>query len=127
MILTAEKVTEIFMNCLYDNDEDSSNHVKGIGVFVTVGFHPDRLKQAKQDIIKMLDELNEDFRLSVGMGTSFINMAFDKDKKRWTDSVKIAEQLLCLGSAIDKLDFCLPKEYWSIFPGGAPYVVYKDL
>ena len=35
------------------------------------------------------------------------------------------ESLLCLGIGLDLAEWCLPKEMWSLMPGGMPYVVVK--
>jgi len=33
------------------------------------------------------------------------------------------EQLVCLGIAIGRVGYNLPKENWDILPGGVPYIV----
>ena len=33
------------------------------------------------------------------------------------------EDLFCLGIAIGKVQYCLPRETWSLLPGGVPYLM----
>ena len=61
-----------------------------------------------------------------GGGWSFLNMCVDKDGNQWTGFHEIVDKLLMLGIAIGKMSFLLPKQMWSILPGGMPYVVVND-
>lgn len=38
------------------------------------------------------------------------------------------EQLVSLGIGIKKVKYCMPKEMWSILPGGMPYfMILKEV
>ena len=66
MKLTAEKVNEIFMDCLFKDGEDTSGHIAAEGVVTKVGFHPMRLEAHKEDIRQLLQDLPVNFRSDQG-------------------------------------------------------------
>ncbi len=123
MELTAEKVHETFMNCLFNDGESTENHKIGEGVMMKVGFHPGRLKEAEPIIAGLLEELPSEFKKSGGGGWSFLNMCNDKNGKQWADLHKTIDELVALGNATGKLEFQMPREMWTMFPGGMPYLV----
>jgi len=126
MKLTAENVHNTFMECLFNDGEPTEGYKLGEGVNTKVGFHPDRLAQKEADIISMLNDLPSDFKTSGGGGTSFLSMCQDKDGIQWADLHQTMDELVCLGRAIGKVSFPMPKEMWDILPGGMPYINYKD-
>lgn len=126
MKLTADKVHEIFMKCLFEEEESKENYVEGEGVMIKVGFHPNRLKEAESDIIHLLEELPDEFKQSGGGGWSFLNMCNDKHGNQWADLHTTMDELVCLGNAVGKLQFQLPREIWQALPGGMPYLVVLE-
>jgi hypothetical protein len=122
-VLTAEHVSDVFMDCLFRDGEDTSNHVKAEGIVHDVGFHPDRLESHKAEIEAMLDELPDAFKKSGGGGMSFLNACNDKYGNQWADLHQTMGQLFQLGIAIGKVQSLLPREMWSMLPGGMPYYV----
>ena len=120
-MIDPERVNAIFMDCLFKDGEDTSNHVKAEGITKNVGFHPDRLESHKAEIEAMLDELPEQFKESVGGGWSFLNACNDKHGNQWTGFHQRMEQLFQLGIGIGKVKCQLPREIWSVLPGGVPY------
>ena len=120
MKLTAEKVNEIFMDCLFKDGEDTSEHVKAEGVITKVGFHPTRLKTHKDEIRQLLSELPTNFRSTSGGGWSFLNACIDANGNHWGEYRSI-DELLCLGIATKQAKILFPKEMWSAFPGSMPY------
>lgn len=123
MKLTAEKVHNTFMSCLFNENEDTSNFKLCEGVLNKVGFNPEKLKESEQSIIEMLDCLPDSFKKAGGGGMSFLNMCDDKDDVQWTDFHQTMDELVCLGLAIEKLSYLMPREYWKILPGGMPYLL----
>jgi len=121
--LTAEKVNTTFMYCLFKEGESTDNYIIGQGVMMKVGFNPERLKESEPVIMKMLNNLPEEFKKTGGGGMSFLYMCNDKDGKQWADLHETMDQLVVLGNAIGKLTFLMPKEMWSVLPGGMPYLV----
>lgn len=122
-VLSAERVEEIFLDCLFRDGEDTSKHVKAEGINSNAGFHPGRLENHKAEIEVMLDELPDEFKLSEGGGWSFLNAFEDKHGNQWTGLHRRMEQLFLLGIAIGKVEYQLPRDMWSVLPGGMPYLV----
>ena len=124
--LDPEQVNKIFADCLFRKDEDTSKHIKAEGITMTVGFHPERLENHKVEIEAMLGELPEEFKKSSGGGWSFLNACNDKHGNQWTGLNQRMEQLFQLGIGIGKVQSLLPREAWSILPGGMPYYIIMD-
>ena len=120
MKLTAEKVNEIFMDCLFKDGEDTSGHIAAEGVVTKVGFHPMRLEAHKEDIRQLLQDLPVNFRSDQGGGWSFLQACVDNQDNQWGEHRSI-DQLLCLGIATKQAKILFPKEMWSAFPGSMPY------
>jgi hypothetical protein len=126
MKLDANKVREIFVDSLYKEDEvDKSNAILVDGITVKVGFNPVRLNSHNTEIIELLDELNDNFKQSVGGGYSFLSACYDKHGNLWGEHRNM-EELFLLGMAINKVSYLLPREMWSALPGGVPYLVIKN-
>lgn len=128
--LTAENVKKTILECLFTHDEMQTKDVmkegkKVEGVVRTFVFNPDKLNKNKQKIIDMLMQLPHQFRKSQGGGWSFLNGCIDEDGNQWGEQSTV-EALMCLGIAIDKVKYCLPREAWKICYGGVPYFVIDD-
>ncbi len=122
MKLTSENVKNVFMDCLFEDGEDTNDFIKADGLIQTIGFNPQRVKKHKKDIENMLSYLPEKFK----DGWSFLNMCNDKYGKQWTGLHQIMEQLVQLGIAIKKVEYCMPREMWKLMPGGMPYIIIKE-
>lgn len=122
-ILNPERVETIFMNCLFRNGEDTSEHIKADGVVNNVGFHPGRLKNHQKEIETMLSELPIEFNKTSGGGMSFLCANVDKQGNEWTSLHLRMEQLFQLGIGIGKVECIVPRDYWYMLPGGMPYYV----
>jgi hypothetical protein len=122
MKLTAENVSNVFKYCLFNEGEDSTNHVVGEAVKMKVGFHPERLSSHKEQIEKMLNQLPDTFKANSGGGCSFLEACVTADGYHWGEHANI-DELLSLGNAIGKASFLMPRDMWHIFPGGMPYFV----
>ena len=123
MNLTSENVVKVFRLCLFKEDESRDNAVKVEGIVADFGFHPDRLDENRDNIVSMLNELPDEFKEEGGGGWSFLNACNDKSCKQWTELHSVMEYLICLGIAIDRAMYVMPRETWDIFPGGVPYIV----
>ena len=125
-MIDAARVTEIFTDCLFKEGEDTSVHIKVEGIMSTFGFHPERLKTHKEEIIEMLRQLPDDFHQKIGGGMSFLNACNDKEGVQWGEHMNM-DQLFCLGMGIGKVRSPLPKSLWNQLPGGMPYFTVLDL
>lgn len=126
MQLTAVNVKNVLLECLFNDGEDTTQHVIGEGIKNTVGFHPDRLKDNTENIISMLSELPNQFKQSGGGGWTFLNACNTKDGIQWADLHQSIDELIILGNAIGKVSFQFPREMWKNLPGGMPYFIVKD-
>lgn len=129
-ILKADRVDKIFKECLFSDEEIESgakDHcVTAEGIKFSVGFHPARLDSFREEIITMLYELPEQFQSKGGGGWSFLNACDDKNGEQWTGIHERMDQLFMLGIAIKRVKWLMPREMWSVFPGGMPYVVVHE-
>lgn len=125
-VLTPQRVEAVFISCLFKDGEDTSEHIVAEGIAQTVGFHPGRIQQHRQDIHDMLAELPDEFKTSGGGGYSFLNACMNRDGNQWTGLHQIQEQLVQLGIAIGEVEYCLPREMWMVLPGGMPYFLVKQ-
>lgn len=119
--LDPQRVEAIFLDCLFRESEDTSQHVKAEGIFSNVGFHPERLARYKAEISALLDELPDEFKKTGGGGMSFLNACNDRSGNQWTGLHKRMEQLFQLGIGIGKVECLIPRKMWTTLPGGMPY------
>ena len=123
MILTSEKVSEIFFYCLPKDNEKSENYDIIEGVATKVKFNAERINEKRKEIIALLDELPIEFNKNSGGGWSFLNACNDKDGNQWTGFHKSVDELVTLGLAIKKINWLLPRELWDSLPGAMPFFV----
>jgi hypothetical protein len=125
LVLDPQRVVEIFTDCLFGNGEETSPQVLAEGIMMTVGFQPTRLESHRVEIETMLAELGDEFRVSGGGGMSFLQACVDRHGNQWTGMHQTMDQLFMLGIALGKATYLLPRDLWSSFPGGVPYVQVK--
>lgn len=128
-MIDAGKLNEVLIDCLFKEEEIVDGKpivepVKVVGIMREFGFHPGRLESHKEEINGMLDQLPEKFHEGVGGGYSFLNACMDKEGNQWGEHSTV-ELLMCLGTAIGRVAYCLPREIWGALPGGMPYFVVK--
>ena len=118
--LTTQAVRDILTVCA---GTENDLRVEGIcGYFL---FDREKLRENRQAIIDLLYELPTPFRMSMGGGWSFLQACYDKHGHHWAEHPTM-DALFCLGIAIDKAAYVLPREAWTVFPGGMPYIYIKD-
>lgn len=120
--LNSEKVEHIFIDCLFKDNEPKDKYVVSEGIMSTVGFHPERLEEHRVKIEEMLNELPDSFHQKIGGGMSFLNACMNKHGKQWGEHSNM-EQLFQLGQAIGRVKCLMPRNMWSVMPGGIPYYV----
>ena len=125
-LLSENRVHEIMLDSLFQEDEDTSNRVGVEGITLRVGLHPDRLNAYREEIMGMLLELPTEFLQSGGGGWSFLNACNDRHGLQWTGFHTIMEELVILGIGVGAAKFILPREMWGVLPGGMPYLVVLD-
>jgi hypothetical protein len=122
LVLDPQRVESIFMDCLFQEGEDTTNHVKAEGIMMTVGFHPERLESHRDEVKVMLAELGDEFREGAGGGMSFRNACMDRHGNQWTGMHQTMDQLFMLGIALGIAEYKPSRDMWAAFPGGVPYV-----
>jgi hypothetical protein len=125
-----ERVKNIFMDCLYKDDEVINGvpvvePIKVEGIINNIGFHPDRIEKHRNDIIKELKGFPDEFYDNTGGGWTFLNFCQTKDGVQWGEHINM-EQLMLLGMAIGHVKYLMPKEIWKVLPGSMPYIVIKN-
>lgn len=123
MELTSDNVEKVFMDCLFKDEEDTSDHIVAEGIQSKVGFHPARLQGHREDVRAMIRSLPEGFFSDKGGGASFLNACNDKKGEQWTGLHKRIEQLFQLGIGLKLAVYLTPRPMWSSLPGGMPYIV----
>lgn len=124
--LSSETVENVFLKCLFQDGEDTTNAVMVDGVVRNYGFHPERLEQERGTIARLLDELQDEFKDSVGGGFTFLSACNDKHGEQWTGLHSIMEQLFALGMGLNLAAYVLPRDLWGVLPGGMPYLKVRD-
>lgn len=123
--ITADNMSKLtekaFMDCLFKEGEDTTNHVVVEGITMKVGLHPQRLEEKRELVQALLTELPPEFK----DGYTFLNFCTTKEGELWTDSHRICELLIIMAIGLDLMEYCLPRELWVILPGSVPYVMIK--
>lgn len=125
MKLTSENVQNTLFACMFKEGEDTSNHLKVQGIRGPIGFHPERVKEHAKEIEELLLQLPNEFMKTGGGGYTFLNGCMTADGEQWGEQSNV-DELICLGMAIGKCSFLMPREMWSVLPGGMPYFVVDD-
>ena len=110
-----------FMDCLFNEGEDTTNHVKVEGITRMFGLHPQRLEEKRKLVTALLAELPAEFK----EGWTFLNLCTTKDGEQWTDMHRICEELVVMAIGLGLMEYCMPREMWEILPGGVPYLMIK--
>lgn len=119
--LTAEDVQRVMRACLFKDGEPHDDHIKVEGVMRSFGFHPGRIAEHTPEIKAFLGELSDEFRMDAGGGWTFLNACNDRYGNHWGEHPDM-EALFCLGIAAGAAKWLMPREMWSVLPGGVPYV-----
>jgi len=127
MKLTTENVTNVLNACFYTDAEIADGAVEDSlvidSITMKIGLHPGRVDQHRDEIKEMLSELDEKFFKGTGDGFSFLGLCETKDGHQWGEH-RDMEALCVLAIAASLGQWCAPREMWSVFPGGMPYVVF---
>lgn len=126
----ADEVRRVFTDSLFRDEEltngkPSVEPVIATGLIHPVGFHPDRIAAHRDDIAALLDGFGKEFYSDGGGGMSFLNFCNLADGTQWTGLHLTMEQLCQLGEAVGLVSYPMPRELWSVLPGGMPYIVIK--
>lgn len=127
-MIDANRIEEILKDCFFTKEEveaangEPKNIVEAEGLFGKLGLNSDRVGKYKEEIKGMLSELPDSFMAGKGGGMSFLNMCLDKNGTQWGEQQNV-DELFILGNACGFAKYTMPKDMWSVLPGGMPYVV----
>lgn len=116
----AKRIDAIMQDCLNGTPEGA---LIIEGVVRKFGLSNAKIAEHREEIRALLDEMPAQFHKNKGGGWSFLNLAIDKNGQQWGEQVN-AEALYVLGAAVGMAKFQLPRDMWSILPGGVPYIVF---
>lgn len=124
----SQLVDETVRYCLYLDEEIVDNKPPADAIIVDaittkIAFNPVRITEKREVIREMLNEMDPSFHKQGGGGMSFLNLCNDKHGELWTGFHRTMAMLVALGIAAGMASYCLPREMWSAFPGGMPYVM----
>ena len=128
MQLNARNVEHIFFECLTESLKYAPDTIKVQGINITPVFRTEKLNAYRTDIISMLEQLPDTFHVGSGDGWTFLNMCIDRNGVQWTDFHRTCDYLLCLGIAIDAVEYTIKqRDLWRMFPGGMPYITINTM
>lgn len=124
MELTTDAVRKILLDSLFKENEDHSKSITAEGITATFHFHPERLESHRVEVLSLLKELPIEFMEKTGGGMTFLNGCIDKNGSQWGEQMNVQE-LMVLGIGLGLAEYCLPRDMWSVLPGGMPYFMVK--
>jgi hypothetical protein len=124
--LNTDNLQRLFTFCLSTDAEAGRDEIEVDGVRNRFVFNRTRLAESRETIELMLAELPDQFFEGRGGGWAFLNACEDRHGGQWADQHRSVEQLICLGIAIDRVRYLLPRRMWAVFDGGLPYIVVKS-
>lgn len=126
----SKELRVIFLDCLYKDEEITNPNVapEGAvlvnGIVTNIGFEPNRLKNNKPKILELATKIVTDpFLKGKGDGMSFLQLCEDREGIQWGEHRNM-EELFLLCKGLGMADFVLPREMWTMFPGGMPYICF---
>lgn len=125
--LTSDNVVSVLKDCLAEDEslKDDPNYLVVEGILHDYLFNRKTLESHRTDVASWIDQLPDEFRKDGGGGWSFLNLCMRKDGMQWTGFHVMQERFLCLAIGLGLAEIQLPRELWSVLPGGMPYVVFN--
>lgn len=124
-MIDATEIDELFRGCLFKEEELEGGKPEGAvivqGIYVQYAFEPKRLEATRQKVMGYLKELPRGFRhTSEAESRSFLDGCMTESGEQWGEHRNV-EQLFSLAIGLQLGGWLLPKELWSLLPGGLPY------
>jgi hypothetical protein len=125
--LSPQAVMALWNACFWRQEEDrDEDRLRVDGIITSAPFSQTRVTNHAAEIKRLLLELPDQFRRSSGGGWTILNACTDRHGRFWTGEQVVVEQLVLLGLAAGLVTWMLPRDLWSILPGGMPYVRVED-
>lgn len=114
----AQTIHDAFMDCLCKSeDKNPDNQMVIEGITCKFALNPTRLETKRELVQQCINNLPTQFK----EGYTFMAMPMTKSGAQWGEQAN-AQELLVMALGLNLMKYCFPKEYWSILPGGVPYV-----
>ena len=125
MRLDAERVHAILLDCLFKEEETHDGKppedaVIVEGIMRRFGLNKQRAESHRSEIAGLLAELPDEFREGKGGGWSFLNGCMDRKGRQWGEQINV-DELVVIGQAVGLAKYQMPRQMWSMLPGGVPY------
>lgn len=129
--IDAEEVHKIIMDCLFRDEElvngkPTTEPVVVDGITQKFGLHAGRVQSHAARIGQILRALPVEFQQDGGGGMSFLNACMDANGDQWGGHQNM-DELFVLGMATGQVSALMPRDMWSVLPGGMPYYMVKSL
>ena len=125
-ILTPHAVDSVFEKCVAVGTEPSNTPIiVAAGIMGDAPFVTSKIDEHHGEIAALLEELPDTFKASGGGGMSFLNACEDRHGRLWTGVHGTMERLFMLGMAAGLVVCLMPRDMWSMLPGGMPYYMVK--
>ena len=125
MKLTDDNVWQVYNKCIYNQDEqkneESSDTISVQGIKRLYIFSLANLCEERKHILSLLSQVTRRSRY----GASMTQLCYNRREQVWTKNALTMEALMCLGLAIGKVKYLLPKESWSLLKNQMPYVIIR--
>lgn len=123
MINNSEIVNTIFERCLLIGTKiEESDQIIIDCIVQKFVLSKSEIQNNKDEIVRILNCMHDNFKLGSGGGWSFLRLPFDKYDRHWCEH-PTAEKLCALGIALGIVKFQFPRDLWESLPGGVPYLV----
>lgn len=118
-MINSTEVEELFIAASWNADTPA------LHIATDVMLNKQIVEDNREKIVEWINELHPNFLNTGGGGWSSLNLCMDKNEEQWTGLQMVTFQLFALASVIGLADFLLPRDMWSVLPGGMPYVVFR--
>jgi hypothetical protein len=123
VVLTPERVEEIFRNCKRRKTDAKDDLVRAEGQILPYGFSRTRLDEHCDTIRACLAELPNELHESTGIGGNIRQAHHNSDGTTWTDERIVVEHLIALGTATGMVRWLYPNSWRTMFECGLPVFV----
>lgn len=126
MRIDPQRVEQLYLECLAEDlPADDPRFLIVEGIMHQTGFDTEKLEANRAEVVEMLSWLPMQFRDDTanggGGGWSFLNACEDREGVLWGSHLGM-DQLFQLGIGLGVARYLMPRNMWSILPGGMPYL-----
>ena len=113
--------TDAFMDCIFQEDEDTQHKIEVEGNFCSYTFHPQRLEEKRNLVSSILALIQKSFKT----GDLSFCLWYTDDGKQWTDNFMVIEQLMTMSLGLNLMEYCTPEDFSIPSSKNSPFVRIK--